>query len=285
MISIRPSINGVFGLLILASAPFLFGAQTSVQGSMQPSVKSPVRVESLTESTERDIFVPPVEEAGQSDGMAAMETQYQLQVLQAEVQELRGLVEELTYQLDRMRSTADDRYLELDGRFQALSAEISRGGRPTAVDPGLENDLAEVAGGGGRISAGQSEKALYETALELIRNRQFDTAVTQLQAVITQYPDGDFIANAYYWLGEVHAAKPDPDYESARQALTQVITYFPDDRKVPDAAFKLGKVYHLMGDCERARELLNQVVRDYPGKSAATLANNYLKDKVRDCDS
>ena len=90
--------------------------------------------------------------------------------------------------------------------------------------------------------SGQSEKALYDTSLELIRNRQYDLAITQLQAVITQYPDGNYAANAYYWLGEVHAAKPQPDYESARQSLVQVITFFPDNRKVPDAAFKLGKI-------------------------------------------
>ncbi|MEX0943740.1 MAG: tetratricopeptide repeat protein [Pseudomonadales bacterium] len=275
MISIRPSLNGVFGLMVLASTSFLFGAQ------------SPVRVESRSEPVERVRFEPPIEdEVKEADGYPGMETQYQLQVLQAEVQELRGLVEELTYQLERIRSTADDRYLELDSRFQQLDSQVSRGGRPALVDPSLEDDLAEVARGDedARVGGGQSEKALYETALELIRNRQFELAVTQLQAVITQYPDGDFIANAYYWLGEVHAAKPDPDYERARQALTQVITYFPDDRKVPDAAFKLGKVYHLMGDCARARELLNQVARDYAGKSAATLADNYLKDKVGDCD-
>jgi len=49
---------------------------------------------------------------------------------------------------------------------------------------------------------------------------------------------------------------------------------------VPDAAFKLGKVYHLMGDCERATELLNQVSAQHSGKSVARLAETYLKDKV-----
>ena len=124
---------------------------------------------------------------------------------------------------------------------------------------------------------GQDERKLYDAALELIHSRQYELAITQLQAVITQFPDGALAPNAYYWLGEVYAAKPDPEYELARQALAQVITYFPEHHKVPDAAFKLGKVYHLMGDCRRATELLSQVVNQQQGTSVATLAQTYLR--------
>ncbi|MDZ7687055.1 MAG: tetratricopeptide repeat protein [Gammaproteobacteria bacterium] len=100
--------------------------------------------------------------------------------------------------------------------------------------------------------------------------------------MVEQFPEGKLTANAYYWLGEVHAARPEPDYERARQALVQVIDYFPESRKVPDAAFKLGKIYHLMGDCERAKETLSRVARDHSGKSVGNLARSYLNDKV-DC--
>ena len=74
------------------------------------------------------------------------------------------------------------------------------------------------------------------------------------------------------------------DFEKARQALAQVITFFPEHGKVPDAAYALGKVYNALGDCQRATELLQRVVDQYPGKSAAKLAENYLRESV-DCDS
>lgn len=270
MISLRPYINGV---LVLTFTPFLFAAQ------------NPVAVESLSEPREpQEVpFEPPVEDEPAGDEMAGIDTQYRLQLLQQEVQELRGMVEELTYQLNRMRSTQEDRYLELDGRVQDLQQQIADGA-VSRRDTGAasDTDIADVDAEEEIVASSQSEKELYETALELIRNRQYDLAITQLQAVITQYPEGDFTANAYYWLGEVYAAKPEPDYEQARQALAQVITFFPDSRKVPDAAFKLGKVYHLMGDCDRAEELLSQVVEEHQGKSVAKLAESYLRDKV-DC--
>ena len=43
-------------------------------------------------------------------------------------------------------------------------------------------------------------------------------------------------------------------------------------------------VHHLMGDCGRASELLNQVIAQHQGKTVAKLAENYLRDKV-DCGS
>ena len=128
----------------------------------------------------------------------------------------------------------------------------------------------------------QSEQTLYDSGLASIKARQFEDAIDQLKQLIEQYPDGDFTANAYYWIGEVHAAMPQPDYEQARQALVQVIDGFPDSNKVPDASFKLGKVYHLMGDCSRAKAFLQQVATSYATKSAGQLAERYLTNQI-DC--
>ena len=46
----------------------------------------------------------------------------------------------------------------------------------------------------------------------------------------------------------------------------------------------LGKVYYKLGDCERATDLLQQVMDQYPKKSAAKLAGNYLRESVN-CDN
>jgi tol-pal system protein YbgF len=250
-------------------------------------------------------FQAPTEDAE----MAGIESQYQQQILQQEVQTLRGLVEEMQFQLQRMKKTQDDRYLELDGRFQALSGSgsansavannmnagagqlaVAKTSNVTvdinaAVIESNEAAVVEAAGTMPLLPTGQSEKDLYDTALELIRNRQYDIAITQLQAVIDRYPAGDYAPNAYYWLGEVYAARPQPNLEKAQQALAQVISSYPGHRKVPDAAFKLGKVYHLMGDCDKSRDLLSQVADQQQGKTVGKLAASYLRDSMLDCQS
>ncbi len=269
--------SGVIGLAVLAITPFLYAQEES---------RDLIEVESLSSApvaAEDQVveFRPPIEE--ETDEFSGFDQQYQMQLLQQEVQQLRGMMEELNYQLQRMQATQDDRYLELDSRFQSLQEQISSGGIVTdtvapADEPVTPADTGVVT------SEVATEDQLYGTALEQIRARQYDEAIDKLTTLIAEYPDGVLIANAYYWLGEVHAAKPDPDYESARQALSQVITFFPQSNKVPDAGFKLGKVYHLMGDCERAEQLLTQVMEENAGRSVAQLAETYLREKV-DCGS
>jgi tol-pal system protein YbgF len=272
--------NGVIGLFLLTVTPFLFAAQ------------NPVAVESregigLRPAQSTLPYQAPIED--EFADRATGETQYQVQLLQQEVQELRGLVEELQFQLQQMRTTQNDRYLELDSRVQSLTAQPGSTAGVISNSTGSESigQASAVVGpdSDANVAVIKDEKTLYNGAVELIRARQYDLAISQLEAVIAQYPQGQFTANAYYWLGEVHAAKPEPDFDAARQALAQVITFFPDNRKVPDAAFKLGKVYHLTGDCDRARELLEQVITDHEGKTVARLAADYIRDRMGSCDT
>ncbi|MDH5736887.1 MAG: tol-pal system protein YbgF [Gammaproteobacteria bacterium] len=206
---------------------------------------------------------------------SAAETFYQLQLLQQEVAELHGKVEQLNHQLAEMKRLQENRYLDLDARLQTLS-----GSQPATTNVGIVADTKGSDETQSLPASASTEDGLYESALSRVRIRDYDGAIADLNRLLEKYPDGSFAPNAYYWLGEIHAAKPSPDYENARRALAQVIQFFPDHRKVPDAAFKLGKVYHLMGDCERAGELLENVVEKYPGTSVARLAAEYQRDKL-----
>lgn len=262
--------SGVLGALLLAA----FCTPLFVSSSVY-AAESPIVVESRESGNVT--FQPPIEEPADTTGI---ESQYQLQLLQKEVMELRGTVEELRYQLQQMKTIADDRYLELDARLlQALQNPVVQ---ETIPATGASQEPV-TTGTGQETTVALTEEELYNTAQQLIRNRQYDMAITQLESLIERFPDGFYTANSYYWLGQVYAAKSDPDFEKARQALAQVIGYFPDHGKVPDATFALGKVYHTLGDCRRAEELLQDVVRRFPGKSAATLAENFLRESVN-CD-
>ena len=207
---------------------------------------------------------------------------YQMQVLQQEVMSLRGLVEQLRHDIQKSKSIQDDRYLELDRRLQnqptSRQAVPSPDLKTVAADPAASED-ALASNAGDEIKA---EQSYYDEGLTSIRARDYEQAIASLRSVIEHYPLGVYAANAYYWIGEVHAAKPAPDYEAARQALVQVIKSYPSSNKVPDAAFKLGKVYHLMGDCERAKSALADVAKTYSTKSAGKLAERYLLDQI-DC--
>jgi tol-pal system protein YbgF len=208
---------------------------------------------------------------------------YQIQVLQQELQELRGLVEEQSHQLNRLARDQQEQYLDLDRRMQALrggAAAAGPGSGPAATagpaSPGGSAAPAGPAATAEASTAPAGEREAYNAAFELMRQRQFEASVAAFTRFIGQYPGGDLTGNAYYWLGELHLVME--ENEKARQAFAQVVNVFPNHQKVPDALYKLGVVYHRLGDLGRAREFLNRVRNQYPQSSAAGLAQNYLAE-------
>lgn len=205
---------------------------------------------------------------------------YQLQVLQQEVQELRGMMEEQQYRLDRLARDQQEQYLDLDRRMQALRGD---GQRPLVI-PGEGEQGAGTRGGsasrgsgaGDSGSGSASEREAYSAAFELMRQRQFEESLSAFETLTEEYPNGVYTANAFYWLGELNLALD--DNEQARQWFAQVVNLYPDHQKIPDALYKLGVTYHRLGDENRAREYLNQVRDEHPQSSAAGLAQTYLAE-------
>jgi len=200
---------------------------------------------------------------------------YQLELLRVEVQELRGLVEDQAHRLERLRDEQKDRYLDLDRRLTRLT---ERGSLPAGavadLDVGTSGAASANNDSGG--DGGQAEEQVaYQAAFDLIRNKRYDEAVTALSQFIDDYPRGEYVANAYYWLGEVQVVKA--NYQEALTAFGTLLEQFSQHRKVPDAKYKLGKVYAELGDQAKAQKLLKEVVSQYPKSSAAKLAEAELR--------
>ena len=84
---IRALQSGVIGMSLLILAPFLFAANNPIEVSSLEAQPSDVKP-----------FQPPVDD-GPATQMSVGESQYQMQILQQEVQQLRGMVEELSHAL------------------------------------------------------------------------------------------------------------------------------------------------------------------------------------------
>lgn len=194
---------------------------------------------------------------------------YQLQVLQQEIQTLRGQVEEQDYIIKRLQRDQKEQYLDLDKRVVALYNNEPAPG-PSASVP--EAPRANSTAGGNL-----SERQAYETAFDAMRRRQFDESLVGFRQLIENYPNGQYTPNAYYWIGELHlAAQSEP--EMARQSFMQVVSLYPDHQKAPDALYKLGVVYHSLGDTPTALDYLNKVQQQFPNTSAAGLAAKYAAE-------
>ncbi|MBV1872805.1 MAG: tetratricopeptide repeat protein [Gammaproteobacteria bacterium] len=191
----------------------------------------------------------------------------QVEQLQQEIQQLRGTTEEQAYLLKQFKKSSRDRYLDLDRRISQL---VSSKAVPVAAKMPSKN-LTPLK------KASAEEEALYGKAKKKIKVKRFDDAISLLNQLLTDFPEGAYASNAYYWLGEVNLALPVPDYQSAEIYFLKLLQRDARHRKVPAALFKLGKLYDMTGQAKLADKYLSRVIQQHSKSSAATLARKYLQ--------
>lgn len=197
----------------------------------------------------------------------------QLQQMQEEIALLRGLLEEQQHALGQVRQENLERYQTLDRRF----AEVAS---PQAPSPSAANEstAAQSAASAAQQTTAEpdpeTEKLYYDASFDLIKQRDFANAKKAFSAFLQKYPKSQYAGNAQYWLGEVHLV--DGDLQAAGKAFALVSHDYPQHNKVPDALYKLADVERRLGNADKARTIMQQVVAQYPSTSAAQLAEQDL---------
>ncbi|CBL46868.1 Conserved hypothetical protein [gamma proteobacterium HdN1] len=211
----------------------------------------------------------------------------QLQQLQDEVQQLRGMVERQNFEIEQIRKQQRDTYRDLDMRINQGSGSAAGGttGEP-AANAGLSDSAKPVANGAGSVigsangqlnPATEEEKRAYTLALDNVKSKQYQKAISQLESLLTTAPNSQIVPNAHYWLGELYMVAQPTDLDRAKAHFQELLKYYADNPKVPDALFKLGKLSALRGENDRAKLYFNRVIKEFPDTQAATLAKDYLR--------
>lgn len=237
-------------------------APTLLAGAMI-AFSSPIFAQAPVE--DRSVSANP-RSAAQSQSAAAESANTQLylelQTLRQEVSQLRGLIEELNYQIDQLSSRQTNDYANLDRRILELSriggtpAPASASGSSASVSPnsqalGPSSSPVAAANPG---NSGTQPADLYNQAFSSLRSGDREAALRQFESLVEQYPNDAVAGDALYWMGEtqwVGAA-----YEEARQAFVALTDRFPEHRRYGDALYKLGLIYHQLGDNAAAQEYL-----------------------------
>jgi len=274
---VKPLTIGLLLLQIGAIGTSARAAEESVASSPDPvsaSAAAPAPAAAVSETSDRRLS----------------ELFYQIQVLQQEVQELRGLVEEQAYHLNRLARDQQEQYIDLDRRVAGLTTGgVTAGAVSGALPSASEHSGASASGaipsgaavstttgGAAATTAGVGERDAYQLAFDQMKGRKFDESIASFNRMIVEYPNGQYTPNAFYWLGELYLAQQNT--EQARQSFMQVVNLYPDHPKVPDTLYKLGVAYHRLGDNTRAMDFFGQVQSRYPQSSAAGLAASYAQE-------
>ncbi len=246
---------------------------------------------------------------GSTDDRSAHLGLKHLDALQQEISDLRGLVETQDHEIQKLKKSQQDLYLDLDKRLSELKPRAKsnavQGSKPSTsvtVVP-IEEDIIEPSAieilpekpikpsaavtitptGGSKSVQTATEKEVYGSAYNFVRTKQYAEAVTGFEEYLTRYPQGEQAANAHYWLGEVYMAKWQAEkvnrglLDQATQSFINLKTGFKEHPKVADALLKLGVIETEKNNFVAAREYLTEVKTRYPSSSAARIAASRLQ--------
>lgn len=206
----------------------------------------------------------------------------QLQRMQDQLAQQQGAIEVLQNQVNQLKQEGLERYQDLDRRIGAGVAPAATpdnsaaGGAPSAAAGGAAAGAAAAAPAASSDPGDPAkEKLYYDAAFDLIKAKDFDKASQAFTAFLRKYPNSQYAGNAQYWLGEVNLAKG--DLQGAGQAFAKVSQLYPKHAKVPDSLYKLADVERRLGHTDKVKGILQQVVAQYPGTSAAQLAQRDLQ--------
>ena len=175
--------------------------------------------------------------------------------LEKEIQTLLSQLEEINYKLNRIEDTQQLRYVDLDKRIHELEGillvqeEIER----TNID-----ELDPLAGLIEEDDA-SNEFDLWSDSLQLIEDGRFAEASEKLRYLILSFPEGNFIGDALFWLGEIYFLQE--MNEDAYETYFSLINNFPEHERVPVSLYKLGLISIKLekNDSVMAMSILNHV--------------------------
>ncbi len=209
------------------------------------------------------------------------ELYFQLQMLQQEVQLLRGLMEEQAHEIRNLKQRQLEDYVDLDRRLSELNNAKPAASLPVPSSPvtranarsdaNSTQTLPSAAGG----ASPEDELTTYDKAVRLIiKEKELDQGSEAMQAYIDQFPNGVYLSNAQYWIGQV--AYIQGNLETAKTWFSELLRVNPASQKAPEAKYKLATVLHKLGDNAEAKTLLMDVAAT--SSSAARLAQEYLRN-------
>jgi tol-pal system protein YbgF len=217
----------------------------------------------------------------------------QIQAMQEEIQQLRGLVEQQANDIKKLKTQRDEDYMDLDRRVSALS----KGGASTVSQAddahlsdkkassekkslkkeppsSLQNEAAEEVLGDGVAATGAV--ASVAGRKPRVPPSESDPASDTL---VSEEPGADEFTIYSSALNLIVKSK---DYDGGVAAMNKYLEQFPKGKYAPNALFWVGSAYQSQNQPEKAIESYERMIKRYPREVKADearlrLARVYLQ--------
>ena len=258
--------TALFGLMLTASTSMVLAAQAPVI-----DINSTANVEQSTGSASLTEQLANVERKLDSRNRSQVNIQRQLDDLQTQVNDLRGVTELHTHQLSQVLERQRELYQELDRRVSEALKPTVQAPNVVPVDPAVASK---------NYSDDLTENEAYDKALNLVlKDKLYEQAIPEFRHFNQTYPQSTYAPNAHYWLGQLLFNKGNLD--EAGQEFSIVVLQFKDSSKRPDALLKLAMVSQQQKSKDKAIKLYRQLLSEYPNSTSAQLAKPRLESLTK----
>lgn len=181
----------------------------------------------------------------------------------------------LTSRVDRLSQTVSQNTTDIE----KLKASRTTEEKPQVKQPPPPPQEVKREGKE-EVTVPQNDKQLYQYALDLYFKGNIEESRKAFVEFLKKYPDSDLYGNAIFWAGQTFYAEK--KYKDAIDIFSLLIQKCDEGKikrcvKYPDAMLKIGYSYIEMGDVEKGKKYLQDLIQKYPDTEPASLAKKKLE--------
>lgn len=243
-------------LSVLADAPVLdISQQTSVQIASSTATENQ-RLARLEQ---------------QINNITNMNLPQQLIDLQQELARISGQLQVQEHNLHLLNNQQCNFYQDLDQRITKLKNLNS---------VSTSNDNISSKKSSGNSIPGNGEMQLrdsnaYQAGLDLLTKKQYEKSEAAFQNYLDDYPNGNYVANAHYWLGEIYLQQKNTHKAAAEFEVVRDKSL--ESEKILDAKLKLAIIHAKIGKIAEAKRELMEIKKCHPESTVSQLASVCLQ--------
>jgi len=250
-------------LLVGVAAPWAANAQASISNVGSGSVED--RVTTL-------------ERISNAQAQLLQQLQQQMSDNQSDIDSLRGQIQQNSYQLNQVIERQKQLYQQIDSLSSSGANNAAQSGADAPASGGDAGAAASAGGAaassGAPVQSGDANSDYNAAVALILEKKQYDQAITALQAWVKRYPDSTYQPNANYWLGQLNYNKGKKD--DAAYYYATVVKNYPKSPKAPEALLKVGVIMQEKKDAAKAKAVFQQVIKLYPNTDSAKQAQKRL---------
>ena len=184
-----------------------------------------------------------------------------LRIVREKVDETNVRLGSLSQEMEALRTSLPQPGAIAPPATSSSDATAPAGGVPSAAPP---------------PAPGQTPQRLWDSAWSDYTIGQYPLAIQGFQAYLNYYPKSDQADYAQYNIGESYFRSG--KMAEAAVAYNRVISDYPNGSQVPNAYYRLGiTLENIPGQTAAAKQAYQTVVDNYPAADAATLAKQRLE--------